>query len=99
MPQYSDIVDVIAATLKRDPGSLAMDVPLDALGVDSIDVVEIVFALEEKYDIVIPFNANMASDPAFTTLGSVVELIQSLVDSPDPKSTPNVTIAHTTAAT
>lgn len=86
MPQYSEIVDVIAASLKRDPGTLEMDVPLEALDVDSIDVVEIVFSVEEKFGIEIPFNANSASNPAFATLGSVVALIQDLANAAHAKS-------------
>ena len=85
MPEYNEMVDIIATTLKRDPASLDVNAPLEALGVDSIDVVEVVFALEEKYGITIPFNANMAMSPTFATFGSVIELIQTLVKSPESK--------------
>ena len=37
------------------------DSTLDSLGIDSVAVVEIIFAIEEEFDIVIPYNANDTS--------------------------------------
>lgn len=80
MSQVSEIVSLMESTLRREAGSLDLEAPLTTLGVDSIDVVEMVFALEDKYNIEIPYNANSISDPAFASLGGVVVLIQSLIE-------------------
>ena len=40
---------------------LAPDTALQDLGVESLDLIEIIFALEEKFDISIPYNANEAA--------------------------------------
>lgn len=80
MSQTSEIISLMETTLRREPGTLDLDAPLTTLGVDSIDVVEMVFALEDKYNIEIPYNANSISDPAFANLGSVIALIQSLIE-------------------
>ena len=54
---------------------------LEDLGLESLDAVEMIFDLEEKFDIEIPYNANTNNPRAeFDTVGDVVKLIQKLVD-------------------
>ena len=52
---------------------------LEVIGVESLDIIEIVFALEEKYKIAIPFNANDSAHLAFDTVGQVAEAVQKLL--------------------
>jgi acyl carrier protein len=52
---------------------------LEAIGVESLDIIEIVFALEEKYNIAIPLNANDSAHLAFDTIGQVAEAVQKLL--------------------
>ena len=47
----SEITDLIASVLCVDGDSLTAESRLDDLGVDSLDTVELVLALEEKFDI------------------------------------------------
>jgi len=49
------------------------------LGVESLDVIEMVMELEEKFDIHIPFNANDTEMKDFQTVGDIVRAIQTLV--------------------
>jgi acyl carrier protein len=42
-------------------------------------VVEIIFELEERFDIEIPFNANQGSAGAFGTVGEVIAAVDELV--------------------
>lgn len=49
---------VISRQLKIPIESLTPNTKLLDLGVESLDFIEIVFALEEKFDISIPYNAN-----------------------------------------
>ena len=53
---------------------------LEDLGIELIDAVEMIFDLEEKYDIEIPYNANKVG-PEFVTVGDIVRAIQTLVAS------------------
>jgi len=46
--------------------------------IESLDVVEIIFAVEEKFDIHVPYNAN-DSELEFETIGDVVEAVEKLV--------------------
>ena len=54
---------------------------LEDLGLESLDAVEMIFDLEEKFDIEIPYNANTNNPRTeFETVGDVVKSIQKLVD-------------------
>jgi acyl carrier protein len=51
------------------------------LGLESLDAVEMIFDLEEKFDIQIPYNANTNNPRTeFETVGDVVKAVQKLVD-------------------
>ena len=73
--------DVIAIIAKKVPGGkeIKLDDNLQELGLESIDALEMVFDLEEKFGIQIPYNANSAATD-FATVGDVVKAIQGLVD-------------------
>lgn len=73
-----DVLDIIADKARIERARLALEAKLTDLSIASLDVVEIVFALEEKFDIQIPFNANAARSE-FETVGDVVKAVQSLV--------------------
>jgi acyl carrier protein len=59
---------------------IKMDDKLADLGLESLDVIEMVMELEEKFDIHIPFNANDTEMKDFQSVGDIVRAIQSLVD-------------------
>jgi acyl carrier protein len=70
-----DVVAIIAKKLrdtKREPGLADR---LDELGLDSFAAVEMIFDLEEKFDIQIPYNSNDAR-MEFETVGDVVAAIK-----------------------
>ena len=61
MAIIDDVRSIIAKSLNIPVEQLTPDKRLDELGAESLDVIEIVFALEEKYDIAIPLQANDAT--------------------------------------
>ena len=74
--------DVIAIITKKIPGEkkeIQLADNLQALGLESIDALEMIFDLEEKFGIQIPYNANSAATD-FSTVGDVVKAIRRLVD-------------------
>jgi len=73
----ADVVAIIAKKLPPDKRNLQMTDRLDEIGIDSLMGVELMFDLEEKYDIQIPFNANDAK-LEFETVGEVVEAIKKI---------------------
>jgi acyl carrier protein len=56
-----DVRSIIAQSLKIPVEKLAPQTRLEELGAESLDVIEIVFALEEKFDIAIPLRADEAT--------------------------------------
>jgi acyl carrier protein len=68
-----DVMQIVARELKIPLDRLAPDTALQDLGVESLDLIEIIFALEEKFDISIPYNANetAAADGAAATPGGL----------------------------
>ncbi|MBI1208796.1 MAG: acyl carrier protein [Azospirillum sp.] len=73
------VIDIIAAKTSVDRAKLEPTARLADLEIASLDVVEIVFALEEKFDIQIPFNAN-TSQVEFETVGDVIKAVQKVID-------------------
>jgi acyl carrier protein len=58
-----------------------MDATLDDLGIDSLGLVESIFAIEEAFDIQVPFNANEPTESDFdiSSVGAIVAGIEKLV--------------------
>src|ERR1700761_5993498 len=79
MSVFGDVKDIIAKQVGIPADQLGPDSRLDAIGVESLDIIEIVFALETKYDIAIPFNANESAALAFETIGDVAKAVSSVV--------------------
>ncbi len=75
----------IAKEAKVDASTLTRDTRFSDLEVDSLDVVEVIFQIEEEFDISIPYNANdtSADGIALNTLGEVVDLVDMLVNKTD----------------
>ena len=48
------VLKVIATSKRLPPETVTVDSDLKALGIDSMDAVEILFALENEFDITIP---------------------------------------------
>ena len=82
MSVLSDVKDIIAKQVGIPADQIGPDSRLEAIGVESLDIIEIVFALETKYDIAIPFNANESAVLAFETIGQVAEAVSKLVVKP-----------------
>ena len=61
MAIIDDVRSIIAQSLKIPVEKLAPETRLEDLGAESLDVIEIVFALEEKFDIAIPLRADEAT--------------------------------------
>lgn len=75
----SQIIDIIAAQAMIDPASLTAETKLADLALDSLMMVEVVFGLEEAFDVTIPFNAN-TNAPEFdlTSIASIATAIDAM---------------------
>ena len=74
------VIAIIAEQAVLEPSDVTMDSTLSDLGIDSLGLVESIFAIEEEFDISIPFNANdpEASDFDISTVASIVRGIEEL---------------------
>jgi len=75
----ADVIAIIASKVRGERPSIRLTDNLEDLGLESLDAVEMIFELEEKFDITIPYNAN-DSRTEFATVGDVVRAVTSLVD-------------------
>ncbi len=75
----TDVLDLIRKKLPPGKTELKMEDRLEDLGIDSLSTVELIFELEEKFNIQIPYNAN-DTEPEFQTVSEVVDAIKKLVD-------------------
>ncbi len=78
----SDVIAIIAKKKRVDKPTVELTDRLEDLGLESLDAVEMIFDLEEKFDIEIPYNANTNNPRTeFGTVGEVVSAIEKLVAS------------------
>jgi acyl carrier protein len=73
-----DVVEIVAKKVTPKGRELKLDDRLDELGLDSFAAVEMIFDLEEKFDIQIPYNSNDAR-LEFQTVGEIAEAIKKLI--------------------
>jgi acyl carrier protein len=75
------VIAIIAEQAVLEPEKVRLDSTLEELGVDSLGLVEAIFAIEERFDIQVPFNAN---DPArsefdISNVRAIIDAVQGLV--------------------
>ena len=75
------VIRIIADQALIEPSDVAMTDTMQDLGIDSMGLVECIFALEEEFDIEVPFNANEPekSDFDISTVASVVAGVEGLI--------------------
>lgn len=59
------VIAIIAEQAVLDVSEISLDQSLDSLGLDSLGLVEAIFAIEESFDVSVPFNANEPSKSGF----------------------------------
>lgn len=75
------VIEIIAEQAVLEPSDVTLDSTLDDLGIDSMGLVESIFAIEEEFDISIPFNANepTAGDFDISNVKSIISGINALM--------------------
>lgn len=81
MSVKDQVVAIIAEQALLTPQDIEMDNTLADVGIDSLGLVECIFAIEEAFDIQVPFNANDPSDSAFdiSSVASIVAAVETLI--------------------
>jgi acyl carrier protein len=75
------VIRIIAEQAVLEPSDVSMDQTLDDLGIDSLGLVESIFAIEEAFDIQVPFNANEPEKSEFdiSSVAAIVAAVEKLV--------------------
>lgn len=75
------IIRIIADQAMLEPEQVKLDMTPEDVGIDSLGLVESIFAIEEEFDISVPFNANEPekSDFDISTMGSIIAAVEKLV--------------------
>lgn len=75
------VIAIIAEQAVLDPSDVTMESTLEDLGIDSLGLVESIFAIEEAFDISVPFNANAPQESDFdiSSVASIVAGIERLI--------------------
>ena len=75
------VIAIIAEQAVLDVADVTMDSTLESLGIDSLGLVESIFAIEEAFDVSVPFNANDPSQSDFdiSSVASIVAAVEKLV--------------------
>ena len=75
------VMRILAEQAFIDIADVSLDQSLVDLGIDSMGLVESIFAMEEAIDIAIPFNANAPEASSFdiSSVATIVAVVKSLI--------------------
>ena len=75
------VIAIIAEQALLRTTDVREEMTLADLGIDSLGVVESIYAIEEEFDVAVPFNANDPQASAFdiSSVGSIVRAVEDLV--------------------
>jgi acyl carrier protein len=75
------VIAILADQAVLEPDQVRMESTLGELGIDSLGLVETVYAIEETFDIEVPFNANEPSRSEFdiSNVASIVLGVENLI--------------------
>jgi len=76
------VIEIIADQALMDPIDVSTTDTMADLGLDSLGLVECIFAIEETFDVTVPFNANAPGESGFdiSSVDSVIAGVRALVD-------------------
>jgi acyl carrier protein len=74
------VIAIIAEQAMLEPSDIRMDQTLEDIGIDSLGLVESIFAIEETFDLTVPFNANdpQASDFDISSIAAIIAAVEKL---------------------
>ena len=75
------VILIIAEQGLLDVADVSLSATLEDLGIDSLGVVESIFAIEEEFDIAVPFNANAPGESEFdiSSVATIISAVETLV--------------------
>ncbi|WP_318527557.1 acyl carrier protein [Defluviimonas sp. WL0002] len=81
----AEVIAILSAQSGVPAASMTAETLISDLGLDSLGLVETIFALEERFGVTIPFNANTPQDDSafdLSTVAGIVSGIETLIARP-----------------
>jgi acyl carrier protein len=81
MAVQDKIREILAEQALLTPEDVTEEASLQDLGIDSLGVVEVIFAIEEEFSVSVPFNANdpAASDFDISSVKAISAAVEQLI--------------------
>lgn len=81
MSTQDQIIKILAEQALLEPSDVALTDSFEELGIDSLALVESIFAIEEEFDISVPFNANNPEESDFdiSSVKAIVTAVERLI--------------------
>lgn len=75
------VIAIIAEQAVLDVAEVRPEMTLQDLGIDSLGLVEAIFAIEETFDVTVPFNANEPGKSEFdmSSVEAMIRAVEELV--------------------
>lgn len=75
------VIQILATQALLDPSDVAPEATVESLGLDSLGLVEAIFAIEEAFGVQVPFNPNEPGESGFdhSSVASIVAAVEGLV--------------------
>ena len=75
------VIRILAEQAMLEPSDISLAQRLEDLGIDSLGLVESIFAIEEEFDIQVPFNANSPKESEFdiSSVAAIIGAVEGLV--------------------
>lgn len=75
------VIAILAEQAVLEPSDIDMESTPEDLGIDSLGLVEAIFAIEEAFEISVPFNANepQKNDFDISSVAAIVAAVERLV--------------------
>jgi acyl carrier protein len=75
------VIAIIAEQAVLDVSDVKPEMSLEDLGIDSLGLVESIFAIEEAFDISVPYNANEPGKSEFdiSSVEAIIRAVEALV--------------------
>jgi acyl carrier protein len=75
------VLELLAKQARITPDQIHSDTSLEALGIDSLGMVEIIFELEDAFNVTIPESKEIQQRfKSFVTAGDVTQMVESLLE-------------------
>ena len=75
------VMAIVAEQAMVDPADISTETTPEELGLDSLALVEVVFGIEEAFDVSVPYNANAPADSQFdlSNVGAIIAAVRQLI--------------------